>query len=212
MSADILQTHIHRWEPASSGQASRTLLLLHGTGGDENDLIGLGQQIDPGANLLSPRGNVLENGMPRFFKRLREGVFDLEDLKLRVHELARWIEAACAHYAISRDALYAVGFSNGANTAAAMMLLHPDVLSGAVLMRAMFPIAPETRPNLAGKRVLMLTGSADPIVPPESADALASALSGAGAKVTHHHLNAGHNLSRQDLILAGQFIHPVQPR
>lgn len=199
-----LNIHRHVWEPAS-GPASRTLLLLHGTGGDENDLLGLGRQIDPKANLLSPRGNVLENGMPRFFRRLSEGVFDLDDLRVRVADLATWLDVAVPHYAIDRASLYAVGYSNGANTAASLMLLKPGAIAGGVLMRSMLPLEPATRPELAGTRVLMLTGASDPIVPPASAAKLDTLLSSSGAAVEHHKMDAGHNLTRKDLALATEW-------
>src|SRR6476646_3067578 len=111
------------------GKSDRTLLLWHGTGGNERDLIPLGREIDPDASLLSPRGKILENGMPRFFRRLAEGVFDLEDLKYRTNELAEFIAAAGEHYGFAADKLVAVGYSNGANIAASLLLLRPEVLS-----------------------------------------------------------------------------------
>src|SRR5215475_3170856 len=121
---------IHEFVP---GNSSRTLLLLHGTGGNERDLIPLGRELDPTAALLSPRGKVLENGMPRFFRRLAEGVFDLEDLKYRANELADFVTVAAEHYGFARDNLIAVGYSNGANIAAAMLLLRPEILPIAIL-------------------------------------------------------------------------------
>lgn len=199
-----LESHVHRWEPAQ--QAPRTLLLLHGTGGDENDLVDLARSIDPAASLLSPRGNVLENGAPRFFRRLREGVFDLPDLRARTAALADWIRAAIAHYQIDPTTLYALGYSNGANTAAALMLLHPGVIRGGILMRAMMPIDPDTPPQLTGNRVLLLTGAADPIVPPAGADRLETALTAAGATVSHQRLRASHQLTHDDLSLSRAWI------
>src|SRR2546427_8680531 len=136
---------IHEFVPGSS---SRTLLLLHGTGGNERDLIPLGGALDPNASLLGPRGKVLENGMPRFFRRLAEGVFDLEDLKHRTNELADFVTAAAQHYGFASDEVVAVGYSNGANIAASMLLLRPKILSTAILFRAMVPLVPETQPNL----------------------------------------------------------------
>src|SRR6266478_6575321 len=132
---------IHEFVPGSS---ERTLLLLHGTGGNERDLIPLGHELDPGASLLSPRGKVLENGMPRFFRRLAEGVFDLEDLTKRTHELADFVIAAAQRYKIDMKNIVAVGYSNGANIAASMLLLRPEILSAAVLFRAMVPLVSET--------------------------------------------------------------------
>src|SRR5438093_4095070 len=132
---------IHQLVP---GNSKRTLLLLHGTGGNERDLIPLGHDLDPNASLLSPRGKVLENGMPRFFRRLAEGVFDLEDLQKRTHELADFVVSAAEHYKIDIKHIVAVGYSNGANIAASILLLRPEVLSAAVLFRAMVPLVPET--------------------------------------------------------------------
>ena len=141
------------------GKSERTLLLLHGTGGNERDLIPLGRELDPNASLLSPRGKVLENGMPRFFRRLAEGVFDQADLKARTLELAEFIARARKAYGL--EAPIAVGFSNGANIAASLLLTQPNVLRGAVLMRAMLPFEPQTMPDLTGKPVLLLSGSSD---------------------------------------------------
>src|SRR6476661_7277138 len=141
---------IHEFVPGSS---NRTLLLLHGTGGNERDLIALGRELDPNAGLLSPRGKVLENGMPRFFRRLAEGVFDLEDLKHRTNELADFVTEAAQHYGFATDQLVAVGYSNGANIAASMLLLRPEVLSAAALFRAIVPLYPETPPSLSSVRV-----------------------------------------------------------
>src|SRR5437868_10373853 len=133
---------IHEFAPGSS---ARTLLLLHGTGGNERDLIPLGHDLDPNASLLSPRGKVLENGMPRFFRRLAEGIFDLEDLQKRTHELADFVTSAAEHYKIDTQKIVAVGYSNGANIAASMLLLRPEVLSAAILFRAMVPLILETQ-------------------------------------------------------------------
>ncbi len=200
-----IKTHTHRFIPSPT-KADRTLLLLHGTGGDENDLIDLGRQLDPDAAILSPRGNVSENGMPRFFRRLAEGVFDLEDVNRRANELADFVTAAAGHYTLSPDNIVAVGFSNGANIAAAMMLLRPEILHGAILLRAMVTIEPDASPDLSGKRVLMSSGEADPIIPLENAERLAAMLRAAGADVTFKVQHAGHNLTRQDLIDAQSWL------
>src|SRR5881398_8668 len=145
-----------------SGGSSRTLLLLHGTGGNERDLIPLGRALDPNASLLGPRGKVLENGMPRFFRRLAEGVFDLQDLKYRTNELADFVTAAAQHYGFATDQLVAVGYSNGANIAASMVLLRPEALPSAILFRAMVPLYPQTQPNLSSVRVWIGAGTNDP--------------------------------------------------
>lgn len=187
----------HRWEPREG--SDRTLLLLHGTGGDEHDLISLGDLLDPSANLLSPRGQVLENGMPRFFRRLAEGVFDLADLRSRAHGLADFVEAAAKAYGFDTDGVTAVGFSNGANVAAAMLLLRPGLVRQAVLLRAMVPFEPDPVPALAGTRVLLAAGEEDPIIPPANVERLETILRSAGADVTLRWAPVGHQLTRADV-------------
>lgn len=194
---------IHRFEPARDA-GSPPLLLLHGTGGDENDLLGLGKMISPGSALLSPRGRVLEHGMPRFFRRLTEGVFDEADVRRRALELGEFVAEARKQYGIA--APVAVGFSNGANIAAALLLLKPDVLSGAILLRAMVPLSDPPSARLDGKPVLLLSGQADPIVPASNSAQLAALLSQAGASVSHNILPAGHQLSQADVTLARNWI------
>lgn len=194
---------IHRFEPATSA-GSPPLLLLHGTGGDENDLLGLGKMISSGSALLSPRGRVLEHGMPRFFRRLAEGVFDEEDVARRARELGQFVGEARQRYGIA--APVAVGFSNGANIAAALLLLQPETLAGAILMRAMVPLSDPPKVALGGKPVLLLSGQAVPIVPASNSARLAALLSDAGAKVTHKVLPAGHQLSQADVTLARDWV------
>jgi phospholipase/carboxylesterase len=198
---------IHRFEPATRADAP-PLLLLHGTGADEDDLLPLGRMVAPGAALLSPRGKVLENGMPRFFRRLAEGVFDEADVRARAHELADFIGEARQAYGL--DAPIALGYSNGANIAAAVMLLRPQVLSGAVLLRAMLPLAESTATpstgGLAGRPVLLLSGSQDPIAPVDNAARLAALLKQAGAEVQHRSVPAGHGLSQADVALVRQWL------
>jgi len=187
---------IHVYEQGSDANRP-PLLLLHGTGGDERDLLGLGQAVAPGASLLSPRGKVLEGAMPRFFRRLAEGVFDEDDLRRRTHELADFVEQARQRHGLA--APVAVGFSNGANIAASLLLLRPEVLAGAALLRAMSPFAKPPQADLAGKRVLILSGAMDPIIPAEDAQRLAHTLSRSGASVDHRILPAGHGLSQADV-------------
>ena len=189
---------IHRFVPGARPGAT-PVILLHGTGGNENDLIPLGQALAPGAPLLSPRGQVLENGMPRFFRRHAEGVFDLDDLRRRAGELARFIGEARARYDLGDAPPLAVGFSNGANIAAALLLLHPGTLSGGLLLRAMVPLVPDPLPALHDVRVLIAAGRQDPIASPEQTQALADLLGQAGADVTVHWSIAGHNLTPDDL-------------
>ncbi|HEY3012837.1 MAG TPA: alpha/beta hydrolase [Gemmatimonadales bacterium] len=189
---------IHRFVPGTRLGAA-PLLLLHGTGGNEDDLLSLGQALAPGVPLLSPRGQVLENGMPRFFRRLAEGVFDLDDLKLRAQQLARFVAEARERYDLADVPPIAVGFSNGANMAAALLLLHPDSLSAGLLFRSMVPLVPDPLPALDDVRVLIAAGRLDPIVTPAQSQALAELLGQAGAEVTLQWSNAGHGLSGDDL-------------
>jgi phospholipase/carboxylesterase len=191
----------HRFE-AGTDPLAPTLLLLHGTGGDENDLLPLGRTIAPGSALLSPRGKILENGMPRFFRRLAEGVFDQEDLTQRTAELAGFLQAAAERYGFELDSLMAVGFSNGANIAASLLLRFPQTLAGGILIRAMVPFVRERVPDLTGKRVLLLSGQLDPIVPMEQPKELASTFKSAGADVTLHWERAGHTLTQADVSTA----------
>jgi phospholipase/carboxylesterase len=190
---------VHRFVPATQ-PGRKPLLLLHGTGGDETDLLPLGERLSVGAALLSPRGKVLEGGMPRFFRRLAEGVFDLDDLARRTDELARFIAAAREAYGIEKPV--AVGFSNGANIAGALLLTRPDVLAGAVLLRATLPFVPEKVPLLAGVPVLILSGAMDPMVSADKREQLNQLLRSTGADVTHEVVPAGHNLTAQDLAAA----------
>jgi phospholipase/carboxylesterase len=195
---------IHRFERGAR-PASRPLLILHGTGGDEDDLLPLGKMIAPGAPLLSPRGEVLEQGMPRFFRRLAEGVFDEEDVRARAHELADFVEAARKQYGIA--APVALGYSNGANIAAAVMLLRPEALAGGILLRAMVPLASGAEGGgLAGKAALIVSGARDPIAPPGNAARLKAMLERAGAHVDHHILAGGHELSQGDVNLAREWL------
>ena len=195
---------IHRFERGAR-PSSRPLLILHGTGGNEDDLLPLGKMIAPGASLLSPRGKVLEHGMPRFFRRLAEGVFDEEDVRTRAHELADFIEAARKAYGIA--APIALGYSNGANIAAAVMLLRSEALAGGILLRAMVPLAsPEVSRGLAGKAVLIVSGARDPIAPPANAVRLKAMLEQAGGEVEHHTLPGGHELSQGDVHLAREWL------
>jgi phospholipase/carboxylesterase len=194
---------IHRFVPATQ-PGLPPLLLLHGTGGDENDLLPLGPRLLPGAALLSPRGKVLENGMPRFFRRMAEGVFDVADIKARAAELAQFIRDARKAYDIAVPV--AVGFSNGANIAAALLFLHPDVLRGAVLIRAMLPFEPESSPRLNGTPILMLSGARDPVMPHATVERLVAVLSATDAAFTRKVLPAAHNLAPEDISIAAQWL------
>jgi phospholipase/carboxylesterase len=193
---------IHEFVPGSS---TRTLLLLHGTGGNERDLIPLGRELDPNASLLSPRGKVLENGMPRFFRRLAEGV-DLEDLKKRTHELADFVVAAAQRYEFDMKKIVAVGYSNGANIAASILLLRAETLAAAILFRAMVPLIPENQSDLSSVRVLIGAGSVDPIVPASETKQLAELLRNAGADVTIRFFQGGHGLTQADVEAAQEWL------
>jgi phospholipase/carboxylesterase len=187
---------LHEFVP---GNSSRTLLLLHGTGGNERDLIPLGHELDPDASLLSPRGKILENGMPRFFRRLAEGVFDLEDVKMRTDELADFVAAAVRHYDLSAEHIVGVGFSNGANIAASMLLLRPEIMHAAILFRAMLPLVPDKLPDLSFVRVWIGAGDQDQIIPPLNTRQLVDLLRSAKANVTIDFFNAGHGLTNDDV-------------
>ncbi len=198
-------SYIHRFEPGTKAGAP-PVLLLHGTGGNENDLLELGRQIAPGSALLSPRGDVSEHGMPRFFRRFAEGVFDLEDVARRTHALADFITAAASHYGFESGRLTALGYSNGANIAASLLLLRPEVLTRAVLLRPMVVLQPEHLPDLSGKRISLSAGRLDPIVPVDHPPRLADMLHRAGAQVDLHWSETGHQLTSADFALAAGFI------
>jgi phospholipase/carboxylesterase len=203
-------TFIHRYIPGANAD-SPVLLLLHGTGGNEEDLIPLGQQLLPGAAILSLRGRVSENGMPRFFRRFAEGVFDLEDLRLQTDALAEFITAAREEYGLSQNKVIAVGYSNGANIASSLMLRHPEHLVGAVLLRAMVPFRPDRAPDLSPASVFIGSGERDPIVPRSNAEELAGIFRSAGAQVTTHWYKGGHELSRGDLEAAKAWLTQLKP-
>jgi len=189
---------VHRFIPASE-QDAPTLLLLHGTGGNETDLLPLGNQLALGAAMLSPRGKVLENGMPRYFRRLAQGVFDLEDLRFRTHELASFVNSASARYNFDPHRIVAVGYSNGANIAASMLLLHPSLLAGAILFRPSLPFMPDRVPDLAAIPVLVLAGRFDELVPHEETERLAALLEEARAAVILQWQSSGHTITSEDV-------------
>ena len=209
MSAE-LAGFAHVFNPGTDPTAP-TLLLLHGTGGDEYDMLALGR-LRPGAAVLSPRGKVLEQGMPRFFRRLAEGVFDVDDVKLRANELADFVHTAAAHYGFDPSRLVAMGFSNGANIASALMFVRPGVLRGAVLFRAMVPLPPDPAQTRAldGTRVLISNGRSDAIVPVEETERLARLLRNAGAEVDVQWQPAGHQLMPSDFSVAKIWLQSIK--
>jgi len=192
--SDFVYSHV-----PGDGVSGVTLVLLHGTGGDEKDLLPLGRMLLPGATLLSPRGKVLEGGMPRYFRRLRENVFDLLDLRFRTNELADFLGQF-------EGPLVAVGYSNGANIAASTMLLRPEIFAGAVLLRARVPIEPDRAPDLSGKSALVSGGRRDTIISPQGAVELAQVLRQYGADVTLNQENAGHELTAGELEIARAWV------
>jgi len=195
---------IHHFEP---GKSERTFLLLHGNGGNEHDLLDLGRSIDPDAALLSPRGKVLENGAPRFFRRLAEGVFDERDVVRRAEELAGFVDAACTAYEIDPKRLIAVGYSNGANIAAAMMLLGVATFHRAILLRPMVPLSKlEQQPDLSGKQALLSAGKFDPIAPVPIVEALSELMRQYGAAVVTQVRDSGHELTMADVMAAREWL------
>lgn len=198
-------SHVHVWEPPTA-EVGTTLLLLHGTGGDERDLVPLGRMLIPGAALLGVRGNVSEHGAPRFFRRLAEGVFDMEDLHRRTAELGDFVEAAADRYGFDRQRVIAVGFSNGANVGASLLLSRPSALAGGVLFRAMVPFEPEAALRLDGRSVLLGEGRFDPLVPVDQAERLAEIFRSAGADTTLEWQDSGHQLTQSDVRVAQRWL------
>ncbi len=197
---------IHRFVPASKPGEAITLLLLHGTAGNENDLLPLGRTLLPEANLLSPRGKVLEQGMPRFFRRLVEGVFDQEDLQFRTQELANFIARAADAYGFDPSRVNAVGYSNGANIAASVLLRQPERLAGAALFHPMVPFVPDPLPNLQGNPIFISAGRSDPIVPVQNTKQLDSLFEAAGAEVSLYWHNGGHTLTPDEVDAAQHWL------
>jgi phospholipase/carboxylesterase len=199
----------HRYFP---GASDATLLVLHGTGGSENDLVPLGRELAPGVAILSPRGKVSEYGAARFFRRLAEGVFDHEDLVFRTHELADFVKAASKEYGFDLSKLVGVGFSNGANIAASLMLLHPGLLRAAVLFRAMVPFEPEEMPDLSGMPVFLAAGRRDQMIPPQNTERLAEMLTEAGADLDLRWRDTGHGLTFEEVAEAKEWLSDVLPK
>ena len=202
---------IHRFIPASSKakQTDLTLLLLHGTGGNEEDLIPLGKELASNASILSVRGKVLENGMPRFFRRIKEGVFDLDDLNLRTNELADFILNSSSIYEFDPERIIAVGFSNGANIGASLLLGRPEVLTGAILFRAMVPFIPKVLPDLSKKLILLSEGMHDPIVSKGEAENLLRLFTKARADATLEWQDSGHILVQQDIVASRRWLERI---
>ncbi|WP_321474650.1 alpha/beta hydrolase [uncultured Paludibaculum sp.] len=196
----------HRFVPGAADGPPVTLVLLHGTGGNEDDLIGLGRELLPGAALISPRGQVSEHGLPRFFRRLAEGVFDQEDLALRTRQLSQFVKSAMETYGVAHHRAVAVGYSNGANIASSILFTEPALFAGAILLRPMVPFVPAVVPDLRGVRVLLAAGQRDPIVEPANTAHLESLFRTAGASLALHYHPGGHELGQDDLAAARQWI------
>lgn len=209
MSATALG-YVHLWRPSPTG-SRRTLLLLHGTGADEHDLLPVADAVDADANVLSPRGNVLEGGAPRFFRRFAPGVLDVEDLKRRTDDLAAFVADRAAAYGFDASRVVAFGYSNGANVAASLLFRRPETVAAAVLARAMLPYAPERALDARGKRVLLLAGARDPYSRPEATEGLASILRDGGGSVDVRYADAGHELTAEDVDAARAFVQGLAP-
>lgn len=190
-------------------QSKPTLLLLHGTGGTEHDLLQLAGKIDADSNVLSVRGNVLENGMPRFFRRLDEGIFDEADLVFRTNELNEFLEEAAEKYGFDRNNIFAIGYSNGANIAASLMFHYQNALKGAILHHPMVPRRGIDLPDLSGEKVFITAGTNDPICSPQESEDLKALLEGAGSNVELHWENRGHQLTMDEVEAAGKWYRSI---
>lgn len=197
---------VHIYVPPPGPDSGYTLLILHGTGGDEESLVPLAERILPGAAVLSPRGKVLENGMPRFFRRFSEGVFDLDDLRVRTRELTEFIFKASEIYSFDRSKLIAAGYSNGANIATSILLTFSDVIPYAVLFHPMVAFVPDVLPDLSGTEILITAGTNDPIVAPDGTEKLAGLFREAGASVEIFWHDRGHSLVREEIMAARSFL------
>ncbi len=199
--------HVDRPHVWRDGGGGPPLLLLHGTGGDEHDLLPLAARLSPTSPLLSPRGDVIEHGMPRFFRRLAEGVFDEDDLRRRTDELADFVAAAADEHGVEAGAFVAVGFSNGANIASSLLMRRPEVLGGAVLLAAMVPYAePPDSANLSRHRVVVSNGRLDPMATPDQTRTLVSQLRARGAEVHELPFDGGHTIDPGHLARISELI------
>ena len=207
---DAIDTFVHRFEPAGD-PGSGTLLLLHGTGGSETDLLRLGALVAPGWARLSPRGRVSERGMARFFRRLAEGVFDLDDLRVQTNALADFVTAASSRYGFAAERVVALGYSNGANIAASLLLLRPGTLAGAVLLHPQVPLVPEVMPDLRNVAVCVTAGERDPLVPPAETRRLVTLLGQAGADVADAWHEGGHELVQSEVDVARRWLEAHGP-
>ena len=198
---------IHKYIPPANPLSLDTLVLFHGTGGDEDSMVQIGSTVSQESGLLSPRGKILENGMPRFFRRLSEGVFDHEDMKDRTIELVKFINSASKEYGYDLRKLSALGYSNGANIAASIILTFPGVFKNAVLFHPMIPFKPDNLPDLSGTRILITAGTNDPVVNPEESEGLKELFQDSGAIMEILWSDKGHSLTQEELERARIFLH-----
>jgi len=208
--ADPLETHVHLFRPSPKGDA-RTLLLLHGTGDDEQSFSRLGALMAPEAAVLSVRGNVRENGMNRFFRRQAEGVYDMEDLARRTAELIAFVNAAVRYYGLHRTGLIGIGYSNGANILASMLFRDASVAPAGVLMHPLIPFAPPANPGLAGNRILITAGERDPICPPALSRSLHRYFEQQGAQSRLLFHPGGHELVPEEIESTRAFVAEATP-
>lgn len=192
-------------------ESAPVLVLLHGTGGTESDLLPLAQTLSPNSSVLGIRGNVLENGMSRFFRRLAEGLFDEEDLAYRTRELYDFLDESAVKYHLDRRNYVAVGYSNGANIAGSLLFHYHDALRGAVLHHPMVPLRSVVLPDLKDVPVFIGAGYNDRMCPPAETEELSSLLEGAGAKLKLHWENAGHSLTRTEIEAAAAWFRQTFP-
>jgi predicted esterase len=202
-------SYIHTYEPGQGEGQDATLFLLHGTGGDEDALSGLGRMLLPGANQLRPRGNVREQGMARFFRRFAEGILDIDDLKQRTNELADFLLRASEVYGFDGRQVIVAGFSNGANIASSMLLLRPEVLRAAILLHPMFTFEPQSLPDLRSKPIFIGAGRFDPLVPSAQTEQVADLFKRAGAPLQLFWHNGGHEVSLEEVKAAKAWIEEV---
>ena len=200
-----LEGYDYRFEQGTD-RSGPVLLLLHGTGGNEHDLIPVGRLVAPAADIVSPRGNVSENGALRFFRRLAEGVFDMEDLALRTGQLLQFLSSAAKRHGFTTDRVIALGFSNGANIAASMMLTEPSQLRHGILLRAMVPFEPKSVPDMKGSSVLIAAGRTDTMIPGPQTERLAELMRSAGARVELKWQESGHTMVQSDVTDARNYI------
>lgn len=204
MSGDL--DFIHRYRPPTDPACPDTILVLHGTGGNEDDLVGIAQTVAPGAAVISPRGKVLEGGAPRFFRRLAEGVFEPAEVRARAEELAAFVRAATGRYELDPRRVFALGYSNGANIASSVMLIDPDVIRAAILLRPMLVFEPPEENDLTGAAVFISAGRVDPIVPTASVEKLVTLFQARGAEVSLKWQLGGHNLVPSEMKEAEEWL------